>query len=625
MIQVYLPENTNYEQNGDMTLFPEAATVHPVLNGEWEAELEHPLDEDGRWKYIVDDAVVKMPSFNGEQLFRVKKKEKTDSGITAELQPIFMDAKDDCFLVDVRPTEKTGQEALDIMTAPNKKYHGQSNISTVSTAYYQTKNLIEAINGEDDNSFVNRWGGEVLFNNYTVVVNDRVGGDYGCEVLYGKNIQENGFSEEVDMRDVVTRIVPKAYNGYMIEGDEPWVDSPLINNYPTIRYGVMEFEDVKMRTDAQEGDEEDGITVCDTQEQLKEALTKKCKEQYEAGLDKPKVTISADIILLEGTDLYEDVKELTKVSFGDTVHCRHSRLDVVTDARVIELKWDCIMQRVDSVVLGDFQYNYIDDVSSMINRVESAIRPDGSVIGQQVQGIINGVKAQLKAQSSVAKKSNVRAVLFEDLDPESPTFGAMCLGTMGFQIASKRTADGRDWDWATFGTGRGFFADFIVAGTMLADRIKGGTLILGGKDNGDGVAKVLDGSGNEVVRIDNYGISINNMGAGGLLLSNGNMYIRNEDGDTTGILHYQDDGVSIQSYGGNNARMHLGNDGSFILEGTAGNIYGVSGGPLQINAAGELQISGKTTKTGKIEFSDGTYLTIQNGCIVGGNTEEGSF
>lgn len=625
MIQIYLPENTDYEQNGDMTLFPEVATVHPVLNGEWEAELEHPIDEDGRWKYIVDDAVVKMPSFNGDQLFRVKKKEKTDSGITAELQPIFMDAKDDCFLVDVRPTEKTGQEALDIMTAPNKKYQGQSNISTVSTAYYQTKNLIEAINGEDDNSFVSRWGGEILFDNYMVVVNERIGGDYGCEVLYGKNIQKNGFSEEVDLRDVVTRIVPKAYNGYMIEGGEPWVDSPLINNYPTIRYGVMEFEDIKMRTDAQDGDEEDGITVCDTQEQLKEALTKKCKEQYEAGLDKPKVTISADIILLEGTDLYEDVKELTKVSFGDTVHCRHSRLDVVTDARVIELEWDCIMQRVDSVVLGDFQYNYIDDVSSMINRVESAIRSDGSVIGQQVQGIINGVKAQLKAQSSVAKKSNVRAVLFEDLDPESPTFGAMCLGTMGFQIASKRTADGRDWDWATFGTGKGFFADFIIAGTMLADRIKGGTLVLGGKNNGDGVAKVLDGSGNEVVRIDNYGISINNMGAGGLLLSNGNMYIRNEDGDTVGILRYQDGGVSIQSYGGNDARMHLGNDGSFILGGTAGNIYGVSGGPLQINAAGELQISGKTTKTGKIEFSDGTYLTIQNGCVVGGNTEEGSF
>lgn len=64
MIQIYLPENTNFEQNGDMTLFPTEATVHPVLNGEWEAELTHPLDDTGRWKYIVDNAVVKMPSLD---------------------------------------------------------------------------------------------------------------------------------------------------------------------------------------------------------------------------------------------------------------------------------------------------------------------------------------------------------------------------------------------------------------------------------------------------------------------------------------------------------------------------------------------------------------------------------
>ena len=77
-------------------------------------------------------------------------------------------------------------------------------------------------------------------------------------------------------------------------------------------------------------------------------------------------------------------------------------------------------------------------------------------------------------------------MLFEDLDPDSETFGAMCLGTMGFQIARERTADGRDWNWTTFGTGKGFFADYIVAGTMLADRIYGGTLTLGGYNNQNG-------------------------------------------------------------------------------------------------------------------------------------------
>lgn len=625
MIQVYSPGNVDYEVNGDMTLFPDEATVHPVLNQEWTAELHHIIDDEGRWKYIVEDAVIKMPSFNKSQLFRIKKKEKTDSGVTAEMQPIFMDAKDDCFLVDVRPTDKTGQEALDLMTAPNKKYKASSNINKTSTAYYQTKNLIEALNGEDENSFVSRWGGEIVFDNFTAIINDRAGGDYGVEILYGKNIQQDGFSEEVDTKDVVTRIVPKAFNGRMIEGKEPWIDSPLIDKYPTIRHRVMEFEDVKMREDAQEGDEDDGIIICDTQAELKKALTEKCNEQFDSGIDKPKVSISADLILLEGTDLYEDIKDLVKVSLGDTVHCRHSRLGIVTDARVIELEWDSVKDEIKSVVLGDYQESYIDNAASMMNRIESAIRSDGTVIGAQVQGIINGVKAQLKVQSSVAQKQKVRAMLFEDLDPESPTFGAMCLGTMGFEIAAKRTADDRDWDWKTFGTGAGFFADFIVAGTMLADRIKGGTLTLGGKNNGDGVAKILDESGKTVVTIDLNGIKTENLGAGGVQVKDGMISIKNQAGKTTAIIHYQDNGVSIQSYGGTLSYIRVGNNGTAAISGKSGNISIPASGPMQINVNDGLQASGRTTKSGKAEFSDGTYLEFKDGFLVGGNTSEGSF
>lgn len=618
MIQIYNPDNKNFDQNGDMTLFPSSAIVHPIMNKSWEATMEHPIDKEGRWKYIQEDAVVKMPSFNGEQLFRIKKKEKSDSGIVAEMQPIFMDAKDDCFLLDVRPTDKTGQEALDLMTAPNKKYKAESDITLISTSYYQTKNLIEAINGDDENSFVNRWGGEILFDNYKVIINERAGGDYGVEILYGKNISEDGISEEIDMRDVVTRIVPKAYNGHMIAGDQPWVDSPIIDKYPTIRFGVMTFEDVKMREDAQDGD--DGIIICDTQEELEDALKKKCEEQFEEGLDKPKVTISVDMILLENTDLYQDVKELEKVSFGDDVHCRHSKLDIVSDARVIEMEWDCIKQVVSSVVLGDFQYDYIDDAESIFNRVEKAIRADGSVIGQQVQGIINGVKAQLKAQSSIAQKSKVRAVLFEDLDPESPTYGAMCLGTMGFEIASKRTADGRDWDWTTFGTGAGFYADFIVAGTMLADRIKGGTLILGGKDNGDGVAKVLDGDGNEIVRMDSDGIVAKGKyvceGTDGwdrkVEIYNGTVKFFSSQEETPVFIEYAPNGIDIRV-------------GGTATDATGGStVIGIRGKAITF-LANSISTGGYVGQTGKAEFSDGTYLEFKNGFLIGGNTKEGNF
>lgn len=51
-------------------------------------------------------------------------------------------------------------------------------------------------------------------------------------------------------------------------------------------------------------------------------------------------------------------------------------------------------------------------------------------------------------------------------------------------------------------------ADRITTGTMQADRIKGGTLILGGDGNGNGIALVKNASGTTIVTLDNNGINI---------------------------------------------------------------------------------------------------------------------
>lgn len=531
MIQIYSPTNTNYDKNGDMTLIPSEATVHPILNGAWEATLTHPLDAEGRWKYIVDEAVVKMPSFNGDQLFRIKKKEKSDSGITATMEPIFMDAMGDCFLTDVRPTNATGQEALNAMTAPNSKYSGQSDILVTATAYYQYKNLIEALNDGEDNCFLNRWGGEIIYNNFMVIVNQRAGGDYGVELRYGKNIPQDGMTEEVDFRDVITRIYPKAFNGYTMSNDG-YVNSPLVNNYPTVKATTITYSDVKMRVDVQEGDEDSGVIICDTQEQLNAALTAKCNAEFEGGIDKPAVSISADMVLLQNTEQYKDYAVLETVSLGDTIHCINSHLDITTDARVIELEYDSIRQKVVSVVIGDYQYEYFNNVTSAAEKAESAIRNDGTVRADQIQGIINAQKANLRAMKDIAQTQEVRAVLFEDLDPNSPTFGAMCLGTMGFQIANERTADGRDWQWSTFGTGDGFFADYIVAGTMLADRIRGGTLEVGGSGLGkDGEIIIKDANDNILCILNDIGVDVRKGSIIGTVITLGGQ--NNQQGEMT--------------------------------------------------------------------------------------------
>lgn len=466
MIQIYSVSNTNYEKNGD-ALLPSSASVHVILNGAWEAELTHPLDKEGRWKNIVEEAVVKMPSFNGDQLFRIKAVEKQDSGVTATMEPIFYDAMNDCFLEDIRPNGDSGQTALTKMLSPNNKYFASSNITKTATAYYQYVNFLEALNGDLDQSFIKRWGGEILFDNYTVIVNSHVGGDYGAELRYGKNIPKNGMSFDVDNRDIVTRIYPKAYEGRMMSNNGH-VDSPLINNYPTVKAATMTFENVKLSSDLQ-GDPEDTDIVCDSQAELDQALTELCEAQFSEGLDKPKVTISVDMVLLQNTEQYKDVKNLEEVSLGDTVRIYNRHLGIMSEARIIELEYDAIRKKVSSVVIGDYEYNYFNDVSSATEIIKNVVNPDGTLMAERVQGILNGVYTQLRLQSTAAQKVDGVAFKVEELDDESPLYGCMIWGTQGIQISTTRTADGKDWDWTTAITAKGIVANAIITG-LLSDK-----------------------------------------------------------------------------------------------------------------------------------------------------------
>ena len=467
MIQIYKPETADFSNNGDMTLFPTSCELTSEINGAWELTMSHPLDSEGRWKYIEQEAVIACPTFQGDkQLFRIDIAEVTDTSVEVTAYPIFFDSADDLFLMDVRPTSKNGQDALDIMTA-GSKYSGQSDITTGGTAYFVRRNMMDALNGEDTPTFVQVWGGEILYDNYTVIVNERIGGEYGLEIRYGKNMQE--VHHKVDMSDVVTRIVPVAYNGRTMSGASPWVDSPNISKYAKIYTREVTFDDVKLAEDANEDDAENGIIVCENQAELDAALTQKCEDMYEAGADLPTVTIDVSMVDLEHTREYEDFKDLVKVALGDTVKCINYKLGIETEARVIKLTWDCIRNRSSEITLGDYEYQYFNELTSSLQAVGKIIGPGDTVIAERVSGVLNAINTQLRYQKNVAQRQDVRAILFEDTDETSQTYGAMCLGTQGFQIADTRTADGRDWDWTTAFTAKGGYANTLIAG-LLSDK-----------------------------------------------------------------------------------------------------------------------------------------------------------
>lgn len=465
MIQIYNADNTDYTKNGNKVLFPTSCKINAILKSDWTLTLTHPLDDDGRWKYIKEGAVLSVPSFNGTQLFRIIKKKNGRVNITATAYPIFFDSANDCILQDVRVTGKNGQEALDTMTK-GTVYSGESDIDMTTTADYYFQNLMEAINGDTDQAFLKRWGGEPIYDNYKVIINEQAGGNYGVEVLYGKNI--SSIEEEVDYSELVTRLIPKSYNGYRLNGNEPWVDSPYINNYPITYTKEVEFANIKLAEDAQ-GEDEDA-EIYDTLDELRGAMIKKCNAMFDNGIDTPGVTLNIKMLPLSQTQEYKDYEILETVSLGDTVRCRDLRLGIATAAKVIEIEWDCQLESVSELTIGDYKEPAINSIFNTEMKVNGAIRDNGSIVAEQVKGTLNAMNTQLKYQKSVAQNQDVRAILFEDLDPDSEMYGAMCLGTQGFQISNKRTADGRDWDWTTAVTANGAVADVIMTG-LLSDKL----------------------------------------------------------------------------------------------------------------------------------------------------------
>jgi phage minor structural protein len=464
MIEVYVKGNEDYKSNGDMTLTPTTCEVELTVEGIAELTLEHPIDDLGRWEYLVNDNVIAAPTpYSKKQLFRIYDYTKTETEVTAYARHIFYDSAGE-MLVDVRPTDKTGQEALDIILS-GTKYKAKTNIKTRSTAYYIRKNIMEAIGGDNENSFINRWGGERMYDNFTVIINDRLGGDYGACAEFGRNM--TGIEADISIDDVVTRIIPVSYNGHTLEGEEPWIDSPIIGSYANPRAAVIKFEDVKLLEDCQEGEE--GFS---TLELLREELKRRCTKEYENGLDKPKVNYKVDLVEVANTEDYKDYKKLTTIGIGDDVLTKDRKLKINVTARCIRLVYDCIEEENAEVELGNFIENYFDKTTSAADIIQKVTREDGTLKAEEVYGKIDAVKAQLKAQRDISQPSEVRAVIFEDLVEGSPTYGAMSIGTMGFCIASERTADGKDWDWKTFGTGSGFYADYICVGQLDGALIK---------------------------------------------------------------------------------------------------------------------------------------------------------
>ena len=542
MIEIYLKTNTNYDKNGDITLDPTSCTYK---ESEKELTLEHFLDEDGRWKYINFENVIAAEENGKKKFYRIYNVVRELYSVTAYARPIFYDLIDKV-LLDVRPTNKIGQEALDIILA-DTGFTGHSNISNLSTAYYVRKNIVEALLGNEENSFLNRWGGEFYCENFDVYINDKIGSDNGVRVEFGYNLNE--IEEDVNIEEVVTRIIPVGYDGIMLEGNAPWVDSPLINKYTQPKMRVIEFSDIKVKENSED---EEGF---DTIEEARAELIKQCNLLFDNGIDKPVINYKIDMINLANTTAYKDFEMLVEVNKGDTVTCYIKHLDIDVKARVIDYERDLITGEYTYIELGNVVSNFFNEQADIQSKVNNILNSNGSVKAQTLEGTINAIQAQFKALKDVAQPQDVRAMLFEDRVEDSPTFGCMCIGTMGFEIASSFKPGTKEWDFRTFGTGKGFIADHIIAGILSAVLIRNldGSFEIDLSKTGGALFK---NNGKDAIRIENNSIMLYNWAKEGDYIGALTSLVRTDDSTKPmiGLVNDIDSALSI-------GYQHKGKDG----------------------------------------------------------------
>ena len=480
MIQVYLSTNTNFDKNGDMSLQPLSYEVSTAgINQAVEFTIEHEIDEYGRYEYLQKGNVIKAFTpwdLKKGQLFRIEDidKDSKEGTIIASGYLIFYDnvktyVKDfnneNVLICDTG--NATGEEAIKKIFK-NTNYIGHSNIMRISRSRLERKNIVAALTGDDENSFVNRWGGELFIDNFDIYMNEKIGHDTGLIISYGRNMEY--IKESSSYKNTITRIIPIGFDGLRLTGKTPWVDSPNINKYPYIMEKEIKFDHVKVK-------EENSDEGFETIEEARAELIRLSKLLFEEEqIDSPEVSIEVSMYDLQGTLEYESYECYEEVNLGDYIKARHEILNIDTLVRCIGYTWDGLALKYKTIKLGHQIDTYLDKQTDIYNKVNNILNSDGSVNAVEVAGILDAINVTMKGCRNVAQPLPVRVMICEDFDKDSPSYGAMCFGSMGFMIAAERTPDDKDWDWRTFGTGKGFFADLIVAGTMLADRIRGGVL-----------------------------------------------------------------------------------------------------------------------------------------------------
>lgn len=437
------------------------------LNDEFTLEIDFeiltPVKKE-LYDLITEEGILKVEDEYGDEFFVISEIYKTSDSIRAIARQITIAETLDLFLEDVRPEKQNGAGALTHIFSNTTCTHEivvNSDIQTISTAYYNRKTVYEALH-DSDMAFQERWGGEVYRRQFNLHINNKVGSYRGVKIKSNKNL--TGFEENTTKDTVCTRIYPKGFNGITIE--EKYIDSENIGMYKRPISRAYTFEDVKVRDENTGEDEE----VFETLEEAQEELKKRSKALFEEDkVDFIKAYYTINHVDLRSTEEYKNYSATEMTCIGDEVDVEEETLGIDIRTRVVKRKYNILTKEREETELSNVGLKRVITLPDLEKEFEKI--PSTESFLEAAKEIATGlINAGIKNSHVVVRKNEILIMDTDDINTAQKVWrfnvnglGYSSTGYYG-EFGLAMTMDGS------------IVADFINVGILNANLIKAGVI-----------------------------------------------------------------------------------------------------------------------------------------------------
>lgn len=498
MIKVFGQSDRLYTSNGDKVIQPIKALIRKEDNADYYLEL---VADISYIDYLISGVVVVANTPTGEQAFRVTKVEKTRSKISCKCLHVFYDTQnyliEDSYVVD-----KSCNDALDHLnsaTEPESIFTTASNITSVNSFRCVRRSLYEAIQ-----TVIDRWGGHLVRDNYSIAINSSIGQDKGVTIRYRKNLQEITCTE--NWENIVTKLLPVGKDGILLNAID---HSASLYVESDISYGIPYTKTVSFsQDDINEDDYKDESGNLDVLS-YQQALVDNLRQQAQS-------YVNANAVPEVNYSLRAHVDNITDI--GDTIHVIDERLGLNLMTNVIAFEYDCIQRRYTLIEFGNFKQT--------LNGFASRVKAEAQEAAQEQAGIV-----QVTLTNELREATNQiwgalgnsyciyegDKILVVDSLPKETARNVLMINNGGIAFSQNGINGTFNSAWTIDGT---LNMQNINVINLTANLIKGGTLKLGSKLNDSGILEIYDNANNLIGRMDKSGLRMYGLDGSYVLMNN---------------------------------------------------------------------------------------------------------